>query len=643
MKPFAVDDLFMHRTIKGLDGSPSHPQTVFVVSRALKDEDKYESTVWSLDTSAADSPRQLTMTLFDAKSPMLDPAGNTLAFLSQRDEDGGIQLQLQELDGGEARQLTNSERSLQSIEMWSTDGKHLLLTAKVPWAEDEGDDIGITDGRPWVVNFLPYKLDGSGPIVGHRTLLLQVDLSNGEEHLLVDGDFDVASAQWSPDGQSLAFVRCRSGKQRHLQDLWLADADGGNARQVTQDLVTVSGIRWSPDGGRIVFGGSRREGDSISHLWMLDVASGEVSQPAGEDLQLEGALFVWHPGGKRVATVVAREGLHQVVSIDLDSGAVDRLDSGLRHANALCASGDRLAFVSASMRCPAELHSVRWDGEDEQRHSTFNRDWFEECLRPRVEKRSFDVPDGNGGVEQIDAWLLLPAEGEGPFPLLVDFHGGPQSDVLIDYPAHVYWYDLCSKGWAVVAANAVGSGGYGTQFARRMCGCWGELDLPQHLAMIDTLQEEGIASERLACTGKSYGGYLSAWAIGHSDRFKAAVISAPVADLQSHTGTSDTGYYVGPYAMDGEITEVRKRYHRLSPVEYCHDVATPTLLLQGEEDRRCPLGQSEEIFANLIRCSKAPVRMVVYPGGSHQLAGSGKPSHRVDYHRRLAGWVQNWE
>ena len=141
MKPFAVDDLFMHRTIKGLDGSPSHPQTVFVVSRALKDEDKYESTVWSLDTSAADSPRQLTMTLFDAKSPMLDPAGNTLAFLSQRDEDGGIQVQLQELDGGEARQLTNSERSLQSIEMWSTDGKHLLLTAKVPWAEDEGDDI----------------------------------------------------------------------------------------------------------------------------------------------------------------------------------------------------------------------------------------------------------------------------------------------------------------------------------------------------------------------------------------------------------------------------------------------------------------------------------------------------------------------
>lgn len=643
MKPFAVDDLFLHRTIKGLDGSASHSQAVFVVSRALQEEDKYESTIWSLDPSSEEPPRQLTMTLFDAKSPMLDPAGNTLAFLSQRDDDGGIQVQLQELDGGEARQLTNSERSLQTIETWSPDGRRLLLTAKVPWAEDEGDDIGITQGRPSVVTFLPYKLDGSGSIVGHRTVLLQVDAASGDEELLVDGDFDVANAQWSPDGKSLAFVRCRSGKQRHLQDLWLADTDGGNARQVTHELVSASGIRWSPDGSNIVFGGSCREGDSMSHLWMLEVASGEVSQPAGKELQLEGALFVWHPDGTRIATVSARRGLHEVVSIDLASGTVDRLDSGLRHATALCASSDRLLFVSSSMRCPHELHSVRWNGQDEQRHSTFNRVWFEDRLRPKVDKRSFDVPDGNDGVEQIDAWLLLPEEGEGPFPLLVDFHGGPQSDVLIDYASHAYWYDLCSKGWAVVAANAVGSGGYGTEFARRMCGCWGELDLPQHLAMIDTLQDEGIASDHLACAGKSYGGYLTAWAIGHSDRFKAAVISAPVADLQSHTGTSDTGYYVGPYAMDGEITEVRERYHRASPIEYCHDVTTPTLLLQGEEDQRCPLGQSEEIFANLIRCGKATVRMVVYPGGSHQLAGSGKPSHRVDYHRRLAGWVQSWE
>ena len=155
----------------------------------------------------------------------------------------------------------------------------------------------------------------------------------------------------------------------------------------------------------------------------------------------------------------------------------------------------------------------------------------------------------------------------------------------------------------------------------------------------DALQEEGIASERLACTGKSYGGYLAAWAIGQTQRFHRAVVCAPISDVESHTGTSDTGYYVGPYSMGGEIDEVRELYHRLSPVEYCRAVETPTLLLQGQDDQRCPVGQSESLFANLVRCSKVPARMVIYPGGTHSLSATGKPSHRVDYHRRLSCWV----
>lgn len=158
--------------------------------------------------------------------------------------------------------------------------------------------------------------------------------------------------------------------------------------------------------------------------------------------------------------------------------------------------------------------------------------------------------------------------------------------------------------------------------------------------MIDALQEEGVAAKRLACTGKSYGGYLTAWAIGRTDRFQSAVVSAPVSDIESHTGTSDTGYYVNPYSMEGEIDEVRERYHRLSPIEYCQTVKTSTLIPQGDEDQRCPLGQAEELYANLVRCAEVPARMVVYPGGSHMLASNGRPSHRVDYHTRLVEWIR---
>jgi dipeptidyl aminopeptidase/acylaminoacyl peptidase len=198
---------------------------------------------------------------------------------------------------------------------------------------------------------------------------------------------------------------------------------------------------------------------------------------------------------------------------------------------------------------------------------------------------------------------------------------------------------LLAAGWAVVAPNAVGSTGYGKRFARRLRGRWGELDLPQYLAVIDQLQREGFTDDRVALAGKSYGGFSTAYAIGHCDRFRAAVVSAPVANFDSHAGTSDSGYFVDPFALGDELAKVPERCQRLSPIHCCASVDAATLLLQGEDDQRCPLGQSEELFARLIRCGKSRVQMVIYPGESHGLAGDGTPAHRLDYHRRLASWV----
>ncbi len=135
---------------------------------------------------------------------------------------------------------------------------------------------------------------------------------------------------------------------------------------------------------------------------------------------------------------------------------------------------------------------------------------------------------------------------------------------------------------------------------------------------------------------------MSAWAIGHSKDFMAAVISAPVANLESHAGTSDSGYYVGPYDMCGELHEKRETFRKLSPVQYLENAVTPTLILQGEEDERCPQGQAEEIFSRLMRLQKAPIEMVLYPDGNHDLAENGNPFHRIDYHRRIVDWLEKW-
>jgi dipeptidyl aminopeptidase/acylaminoacyl peptidase len=218
-------------------------------------------------------------------------------------------------------------------------------------------------------------------------------------------------------------------------------------------------------------------------------------------------------------------------------------------------------------------------------------------------------------------------------------HGGPESIVPIEHDRQMYWYELCEKGWLVIAPNAVGSSSYGREFAQRLRGHWGERDLPQYLAVIDKLHDEGLVDGRVGCAGKSYGGFLSAWALGHTDRFTAGIISAPVANVLSHQGTSDTGYYVTPYSVDAEANEDMDAYRRLSPLSMFENLKAPTLFLQGAEDARCPLGQTEELFARAIRHSGAEVVMVVYPGGSHLLSASGRPSHRVDYNRRSARWL----
>jgi dipeptidyl aminopeptidase/acylaminoacyl peptidase len=157
-------------------------------------------------------------------------------------------------------------------------------------------------------------------------------------------------------------------------------------------------------------------------------------------------------------------------------------------------------------------------------------------------QRNFEVPSGGEQEnETIEGWLLLPPGLTGPYPSLVDVHDGPASYSYLKYLWHRHWHVLISRGWAVLTLNTVGSASFGREFSDRLRGRWGELDLNQCLAAVQLLQREGIADERVAITGKSYGGYLSAWAIGHTSIFRAAVICAPVSNLETHYGTSDSG------------------------------------------------------------------------------------------------------
>lgn len=640
MQPFQTEDIFEHVTLTGLQGSPSHDQLLFKRGRAQCDTDGYERTLWRLQGGRP--PEQLTEPETSGGSPRWNSDATQLAFLGSRGK-GGRQVHLLRMSGGEALRLTHTDHSISMIEGWSPDDTRLLVLATVEWQED-GEVPSTPKNRrpPRVARFLPYKSDGSGITAGTRTHLYAVDARSGELSPLTQGDYDVTMGRWSPDGKRLAYLRDRTERMRHRTDVWVADADGSRARRLIDCLPKPASLAWSPDGRWLALSSAEEDGDSRHGLWIADAGDGTVRRLGGEDFEIEPASLLWHPDGDRVLALASHRGLIELAVVDAASGEVRRFELGLRQVTSVAAWGERIAFVATSMRRFEEVYSIGWQGDGLRCHTHFNRSWLRERERPRAGRRRFAVPDGNGGEEQIDAWILRPAKGDGPFPLFVDMHGGPHSTVLMDFAAHTYWYTLCARGWAVVAPNAVGSGSYGKTFAERLRGHWGERDLPQFEAVVRRLQADGFADDRVVCGGKSYGGFLSAWAAGHSDLFKAAVVAAPVANIESHYGTSDSGFYVTPFAIGGDYQESRERYHRLSPIAYCHQVEAAVLILQGGDDGRCPRGQSEELFTNLVRCTESPVELVIYPGSTHSEAENGRPSNRVDYHARIVGWAERW-
>jgi len=490
---------------------------------------------------------------------------------------------------------------------------------------------------------LPYKLDGIGYTLDREIHLFVIERQGGNAVQLTDGPFDVRSADFSPDGNRIAFTRTRVGREAHRTDVWVMNADGKNAKQLTWDVASVQSPVWSPDGRWVAFSGSEKEGDSRLRLWLIDTSDNSLHPLGEEALEIEpGGTLYWSEESDALFFIQVRSGLQEIATITVADQKLDVLVSGERHILKLALAPDKLVYAAASVQKPTEVFAAARDGSNERSLTEFNA-WWQERLPPATSLRSFVVPDGNGGSEEIDGWLMLPSDGtKPPFPLLIDVHGGPQSVAYVDYGKTVWRHVLCSRGWAVLALNPVGSSSYGMEFMTRLKNKWGELDLPQQLAAIKTLQDDGIADDRVAVYGKSYGGYLSAWATTQTDVFKAAVVSAPVSNIESHFGTSDSGFYVTPYAMCGEPYVDRTAARSLSPLDHMHKARTPTLLLQGMEDQRCPVGQSEEIFATLMRSSDVAVEMILYPGADHHLAEEGSPAFRIDYISRLVDWVEKW-
>src|SRR5437867_597271 len=302
---------------------------------------------------------------------------------------------------------------------------------------------------------------------------------------------------------------------------------------------------------------------------------------------------IWSKDNASVTFIAGDRGNAHLVRTAIGDGSTNVVVGGERQillANA--SAGLRIAFVAGDLEAPSDLYVTAWDGSGERRLTHLNTEILSQLPPVHGARRTFTSPHGG----TLEGWIFLSGDRRGASPLLVDIHGGPQSFTGNLFSlSYFYRYVLASRGWAVLALNPTGSGSYGREFAHGIRGKWGEHDLAEQLAAVDQLVAEGIADpDRLAVAGYSYGGFMTSWTIGHTDRFKAAVVGAPVVNQESFFGTSDIGMWFAPWEMGAGITEGREIFRRLSPINYVDKVTTPTLVLHGEADERCPIGQDRK-------------------------------------------------
>jgi dipeptidyl aminopeptidase/acylaminoacyl peptidase len=306
-------------------------------------------------------------------------------------------------------------------------------------------------------------------------------------------------------------------------------------------------------------------------------------------------------------------------------------------ASSLSVAGDRLAYVTASATTAGDVALAGVDGTS-PRLLTSTADALDGVDLAVPIERTFTAPDG----VEVHGWVLRAsaATDDRPGPLLLDVHGGPHNawNPVFD-GIHLYHQVLAAQGWTVLFVNPRGSDGYGEDFYTAVIEGWGTADLDDFLTPLQALVDEGVADPaRLAVTGYSYGGFMTCWLTSRTDRFAAAITGGCVTNQVSLFGTSDLGWFLGAKEIGATPSDEPKRLHEHSPISYVGAVTAPTLVLHGEADDRCPIEQAEQWFASL-RAAGVPTRMVRYPGGSHLFIALGRPSHRLDYNRRVVEWL----
>ncbi|SEO41822.1 S9 family peptidase [Trujillonella endophytica] len=629
------DHLSLLRTPGTPAVAPDGRTAVVAVTRPDPATDRYRSQLWAVPTDASAPARPLTSGGRDT-DPAFSPDGRWLAYLGASD-DGPPQVHVLPTAGGAARRLTDAPGGA-GAPVWSPDSRRLAWTARTGHAPDPG--------APRLVTGLRSRLDGVGFVTGRRSQVHVLDLPDDladdaaqvpEPAVVTRGDADCTDVCWRPDGGELAFVSARHATaERDLRtDVFAVRPDGSGLRRVTTTGALCSRPAWSPDGAAIYVTAVPDLGpDGVD---VPGRARALCRVPAGGG-ELELLLDAAGTGDRTPRPVVTdrgvlvgvqRRGAVELLRVPLAGGPPEVLVDGPFTVRAVGAGG---GVVVASVGHDASAGELIAITPGRRRLLTaFGRALAATGRVHRMRERTAAAPDGT----PVHGWVTLP-DRPGPHPVLLLVHGGPFDQhgwTLLDEVQVAV-----TAGYAVLQCNPRGSAGYGEEHARALAGAWGTVDADDVLAFLDAAladPELGLDADRVGIAGGSYGGYLAALLITRTDRFAAAVVERALTEPHSFAGTSDVGWYEPELAFGPD----RARWTERSPLAHADAVRTPTLVVHGEEDLRCPVDQGRQLHAALVRRG-VPAELLLFPGEGHELPRSGRPRSRIARLEHLLRW---WE
>jgi len=651
-RPAAFDDVLNIKAVQGATVSPDGRHAIYTVRKWVDEQDRKEARthIWRVATDGSSPARQISFGERGDSNPQFSPDGKFISFLSARGSaEARPQIYLMPIDGGEAWKLTDAKEGVpvQGVNYaWSPDSSSIAYVTADPRSAEEEANIKKRDDERVFEGDFRYS---------HAWV---IDVSSKQATRITEGtQWTVQGApSWSPDGKQFVFGTATTPMLRdNRRDVYMATLSGGLKSSPTiEKLSTNWGAdgqpRWSQDGATIAWVGEPNTTapmpDGTAHgvvmqqrLMLYDVKARTIKDTLTAQFDSDAGNPIWTNEGKRVMFVTGKRAYNEAFAYDLTTGAYTQL-SQKRTINGTSISKDGRTIV-LTMDAPDSATEVYVTDPSfaNLKRLTDTNPQLAEVAQGETEVITWKSSDG----VEVEGVLLKPVgfQAGKRYPTLVVAHGGPAGAFVNGFrlgglEGGQVW---AGKGWAVFYPNPRGSSNYGQKTLAANVNDWGGGDYKDIMTGVDALVARGISDpDKLAHIGWSYGGYMTAWVITQTSRFKAAMVGAGLTNMWSMYGTNDIPSVLIAYFGGIPNKQTLPLYLDRSAMSHIDKATTPTLILHGANDERVPTGQAYELYRGLKDRGKA-TELVFYPREGH---GITEYYHQKDRMERIYNWVTKY-